>query len=134
VPRAASDATVIELPRDELLREFERHPGLARRMIASLAREVQALTAHAHALTRKDAPARFAGWLTAQVEPAAGDAARARIRLGSRKRDLAGQLGVTPETLSRVMRGFSESGLIRVAGYTLEVLDLPALRALAERE
>ena len=60
-----------------------------------------------------------------------GDAQQAVVTLHERKRDIAAQLGITPETLSRLLRQLSRKGLIEVRGYTVSVQDLGALRTLA---
>jgi CRP-like cAMP-binding protein len=129
---ASAEAVVVELPRDALLPVLERYPGLARRLIASLAREAHALAANTHELMHKDAPARFAAWLAQRCDADEGASQHAVVRLGERKRDIASQLAITPETLSRLMRSLSRQGIISVAGYTVQVLDLPALRRAAE--
>ena len=54
------------------------------------------------------------------------------VRLADRKRDVASQLAITPETLSRLMRSFSRQGLIEVAGYDVRVIDPQALARLAQ--
>jgi CRP-like cAMP-binding protein len=59
------------------------------------------------------------------------DPHRGVVQLPMRKRDIASQLAITPETLSRLMRSFSSQGVIQVAGYTVHVIDLPALARLA---
>lgn len=56
---------------------------------------------------------------------------RAVVRLGERKRDIASQLAVTPETLSRLMRSLTRQGLISVAGYTVFIGDVEGLRRIA---
>lgn len=55
----------------------------------------------------------------------------ATLRLQERKRDIAQQLAMTPETLSRLMRGFEARGVLAVRGYQVEVRDVAGLRALA---
>ena len=50
------------------------------------------------------------------------------IRLPAEKRQIAAQLGMTRETLSRVLPALAASGL-RVAGDRLQVDDLAAARA-----
>ena len=45
---------------------------------------------------------------------------------------MAAQLGITPETFSRNLRALSTRKLIEVSGYSIKVLNLPALRALAQ--
>lgn len=129
--RAMALATIVELPREALWPVLERQPALARRMIMSLAREARALAVNTHALMHKDAPARLAAWLQAHCLPIDGAPGRGVVQLPMRKRDIASQLAITPETLSRLMRSFSGQGVISVAGYTVHVLDLPALTRLA---
>jgi CRP-like cAMP-binding protein len=123
-------ASVIELPREALAARLANFPGLAQRLIHGLAREVQALAVNTHALMHKDAPARLAQWLYQRCEPVAGAEGQAIVRLHERKRDVASQLSITPETLSRLMRSFSRKGVIEVSGYNLRVLDPAALEQL----
>jgi CRP-like cAMP-binding protein len=129
--RATSEAVVLDLPRDALQAELRHHPGLAHHLVTSLAHEVQALTHNTHDLVHKAAPSRFAAWLAQRCTPADAAGQRAVVRLAERKRDIASQLAITPETLSRVMRSLTRQGMISVAGYTVQVLDMAALRALA---
>ena len=110
---------------------LHRHPDLASRLIENLAREVHALAFNNHELMHKDAPARLARWLRQRCLPMPGCAGQALVQLRERKRDVASQLAITPETLSRLLRSLAQQGLIRVAGYTVQVLDLPALEQLA---
>lgn len=130
--QACTLAKVIELPLDALQAQLEHHPALARRLIQGLANEVQALEVNTHELMHKDAPARLAQWLHQRCEPLDGAAGQAVVHLHERKRDVASQLAITPETLSRLMRSFSGQGVIEVAGYTVRVLDVPALERLAQ--
>ena len=130
--QALSAASVIELPRDALESRLLRFPALAQRLIQGLAREVQALAVNTHELMHKDAPARLAQWLHQRCEPATDAAGQAMVRLHERKRDVASQLAITPETLSRLMRNFSRQGVIEVCGYNLRVLDPAALERLAQ--
>lgn len=126
--RASSETVVVELPCDALRARLEQHPALARRLITSLAHEVQNLSVNTHALMHKDAPARFAAWLVQRLD---GGDSRGQIHLDERKRDIASQLAITPETLSRLMRSLARQGVIAVAGYSVQVLDVPALRRVA---
>ena len=133
--QALGAAWVVELPRDLLGVRLAEHPDLARGLIQALAREVQALTANTHELMHKDAPARLAQWLFQRCEPlegAAGAAGQAVVKLHERKRDVASQLAITPETLSRLMRSFTRQGVIEVSGYNVRVIDPPALGRLAQ--
>ena len=128
--QALTAASVIDLPQDALAGRLPLLPGLAQRLIHGLAHEVQALAVNTHELMHKDAPARLAQWLHQRCEPVADAEGQAIVRLHERKRDVASQLAITPETLSRLMRSFSRKGLIEVSGYTLRVLDPAALERL----
>jgi CRP-like cAMP-binding protein len=133
---ALTPVRVAELARAPLQALLDRRPSLAQRLLVSLAGEVRRLTVHAHDLMHKDAPARLASWLCDRCQPVeatphAGLSNRAVVRLAERKSDIASQLGMTPETMSRLMRTLSDQGVIAVEGYTLQVLDLRALQRLA---
>jgi CRP-like cAMP-binding protein len=130
--RALSAVNLLALPRDATVDLLERHPGLAPCLIDVLAREVQALSHSTHELMHKDAPARLAAWLVQHAQVLPESAQRAVVQLTMRKRDIASQLAITPETLSRLMRSLAGQGLLRVAGYTVHVLDLPALARVAQ--
>ena len=130
--QALGAASVIDLPQAALADRLAQLPGLAQRLIHGLALEVQALAANTHELMHKDAPARLAQWLHRRCEPVAGAEGQAIVRLHERKRDVAAQLAITPETLSRLMRSFSRQGVIEVNGYTLRVLDPVALARLGQ--
>jgi CRP-like cAMP-binding protein len=129
--RAMSPAAVAEWPLDVLAAQVGHRPALARVLIEALARQVQALALHTHELMHMDAPSRLAAWLHQRCEADPAAPGRALVRLAERKRDIASQLAITPETLSRLMRSFMRQGVIEVSGYTVRVLDPRALAALA---
>lgn len=130
--RAVSSLVVVELPREDMQALLGVQPVLARRLVASLAREAHSLTLNTHGLMHKDAPARFAQWLVERCQPYADSPRRGVVKLNERKRDIASQLAITPETLSRLMRSLSRQGMISVAGYTVNVADLDGLKRVAE--
>lgn len=131
---AVSDVTVLELPRMALTTLLDDDPQLGSLLIQALAREVRTLTLNTHELMHKDAPARLAAWLHQRCAPVPEVPGQAQVLLRERKRDIASQLAITPETLSRLMRSFMTQGVIDVSGYNVRVLDLPALRKLAQDE
>lgn len=128
---ALTPARVAELARAPLQALLDQRPQLAQALLVSLAREVHRLTVHTHELMHKDAPARLASWLCARQQPLDADPDRGVVQLAERKSDIASQLGMTPETMSRLMRNLSDRGVIEVEGYTVRVLDPKALRRIA---
>ncbi len=134
--RATSEAVVVDLPVDAVRAALTVHPQLARHLVVSLSREVQSLSMNTHELMHKDAPARFAAWLLQRLHNQrwqGGPTAHATplVHLGERKRDIASQLAITPETLSRLMRALTRQGVLSVSGYNVQVLDVPALERTA---
>jgi CRP-like cAMP-binding protein len=131
--QANGPAVVAELPREPLRQLLERQPGLSMRVIQSLAREHQTVASQTHGLMHLAAPARLAQWLRQNAKPSgSAPQAQAVVRLSERKRDLAAQLAIAPETLSRLLRSFTRQGVIDVAGYTVHVLDRDALDRMAQ--
>jgi len=121
-------------------------PALMRAVGQQLATRVRSLNDTLHDVVTADVPARLARWLLRRLEaqpgwtdvPGAPDAAdptdvagAQTLRLTEQKQAIAAQIGTTSETLSRALRRLADSGILRVAGYELTLLDLPALRAIA---
>jgi len=129
--RAVVAVQVAELPRVALQALLLQRPSLVPGFLAVLAEEVRRLSLHTHELMHKDASGRLAAWLHRHLlQPSPG--APALLHLSERKRDIAAQLGMSPETLSRQMRLLSQRGLIAVRGYHVQVLDGTGLQRLAQ--
>lgn len=127
--RALEDSCLLELPLEHMRGLLAREPQMLDRLLLALARAVHGLTCVTHDLMHKDAERRLAAWLLQHCEPA--EAGAVQVSLKERKRDIAAQLAITPETLSRMMRQLNRKGVIEVQGYKVKVLDLASLRQLA---
>jgi CRP-like cAMP-binding protein len=99
-------------------RQVMQELALSQRQLAELSLSRLALDAHA----------RCADWLLHQAEPA-GDSLAVQLTL--RKRQIAEQLGMAPETLSRIFRDLREQGLINGRGRTVNLVDPGRLRMMA---
>ncbi len=77
----------------------------------------------------KDAEARCAEWLLSHAHPS--DQGLMAVELKQRKRSIAAQLGIAPETFSRVLRHLREQSLISGSGRVLNLLNPSGLRSLA---
>lgn len=77
----------------------------------------------------KDAEARCAEWLLRHAQTSAQGALA--VMLQQRKRLIAAQLGIAPETLSRVLRHLRERSLISGSGRVVNLVDPIGLRSLA---
>ncbi|WP_442775209.1 Crp/Fnr family transcriptional regulator [Sphaerotilus montanus] len=126
--QALSDVVVADLPLDAVRDQMSIHPTLAQQFCETLAQQVQQMTMASRNLLHNDAPARLAQWLLQRLPQRSG---QAELRLQERKRDIAQQLAMSPETLSRLMRSFELRGVLSVRGYQVQVRDVDELRALA---
>lgn len=77
----------------------------------------------------KDAEARCAEWLLRHAQTSAQGSVA--VMLQQRKRLIAAQLGIAPETLSRVFRHLRERSLISGSGRVVHLVDPGGLRLLA---
>ena len=104
-------------------------PGAAQAVLTDVAMAHRRQTEFAMSRLAKDAEARCAEWLLSHAcFGAKGDLA---VELQQRKRSIAAQLGIAPETLSRVLRHLREKRLISGSGRVLNLLNPGALRSLA---
>jgi len=127
--RVLTPAQLLELDVDAVREMLARQPAMAERLLACMALNVHSLTGVTHDLMHKDAEKRLAAWLL-QLSRRSAEGPDV-VALGERKRDIAAQLAITPETLSRMMRQLKLKGLIEVQGYSVRLLDLAALATLA---
>lgn len=101
----------------------------ARSVLIDLALTQRRQTEFAVSRMAKDAESRCAEWLLSHaVRQEEGVLA---VELQQRKRSIATQLGITPETFSRVLRHLRDQSLISGSGRVLHVINPQALRALA---
>jgi CRP-like cAMP-binding protein len=77
----------------------------------------------------KDAEARCAEWLLRHADPV--DHGVPSVQLRQHKRLIAAQLGIAPETFSRVLRHLRERRFIAGSGRVLSLTDPGGLRSLA---
>lgn len=141
-----TSSAVLELPHlvdavaDTPVVLHQVHIDAFRKAIANLSESAQAVltdVARAHrrqtefAVSRlaKDAESRCAEWLLTHAE--SGDQGQLAVELHQRKRSIAVQLGIAPETFSRVLRHLREQSLISGSGRVLNLVNPSALRSLA---
>jgi CRP-like cAMP-binding protein len=111
---------------------LETLPSAARSVLYDVARGHRQQAELAISRLAKDAEARCAEWLLRHAEPAQNSPdTLAVVMLRQRKRLIAEQLGIAPETFSRVLRQLRERSLISGSGRVLNLVNLNGLRALA---
>lgn len=126
---AVQDSVLILLRRDEFLQLLRDNPDVSFRLMGSMAVWAHRLVSSIEALALRDASSRFAGFVLSRA-PAVGDGMV--VDLGMPKQVLASHLGMTGETLSRLLARFEADGLISVKGRKLTILSAAELADVAE--
>lgn len=121
---ALEPSKVIVVQRTGFRDLISRNPELSLHMLASMSLHLKHLVQTLQDYKGRQIEGRLADWLlknAGEEEPS--------FKLPVSKKNLAGQLGVTSETLSRTFARFRDEGLIRVEGPRVHVLNRAGLRA-----
>lgn len=128
---AAVQATdLILLHKDEFMQLLMEQPEVSLRLMASMATWAHRLVSSIESLTLKDASSRFATFLLSKMPDGAKDGVV--VELGMAKQTLASHLGMTGETLSRLLAKFEADGLIASRGRRVHLRSIEDMRELAE--
>jgi CRP-like cAMP-binding protein len=114
----------------DFVTEVQALPEASQNLLMDMARSQRQQTEMAVSRLAKDADARCAEWLLRHAQPdeLVGGLA---VKLTERKRTIAAQLGISPETFSRVLRHLRDRQLISGGGRVLGLPNPQALRELA---
>lgn len=126
---AETDVVLRRIPLARFRQSLAAMPVAARTVLQDVATAHRRQTELAVSRLAKDAEARCAEWLLRHAQP--GEKGELAVPLEQRKRLIAAQLGIAPETLSRVLRHLRERSLISGTGRVLNLLDPGGLRVLA---
>jgi CRP-like cAMP-binding protein len=127
---AIDDSLVAEIPAAPILRLMEHDPRFGRNVARAMAENYLGLLAEYGASLQQSALQRLAAYLESLARPnSSPDTWIARLPVS--KTAVAARLGITKETLSRLLRELANRGLIVVVHRDIEVRDLPALTLAA---
>jgi CRP-like cAMP-binding protein len=121
---ALADTGLLVVPAAPVLALFDDDPRFARGLLSSICRKLQSVVADFESASAHGARERLAGYLASLGESSAS--------LPAEKRVIAARLGMSQETLSRLLRGFIDEGLIAVAKREIRLLDRARLSAAAQ--
>jgi CRP-like cAMP-binding protein len=124
-----TDAELVRMPADKVQAWVAGLPLAARHMVLDLAMANRRQTEASLGLLVKGAEARFAEWLLHHAEATGQNTVAVPLR--ERKRSIAVQLGIAPETFSRILRSLREQGLVSQSGSVLNLIDPGGLQQLA---
>lgn len=119
---ALTDSLVISVPANALLRLLGADPGFARSALRELSDNYLDLLDEFQANVQKNAVQRLASYLVSLAEPN-GTPHTWIARLPVSKTILADRLGITKETMSRLLRELMAQGAIDVAQRDITILD-----------
>ncbi|MFH1499814.1 MAG: Crp/Fnr family transcriptional regulator [Verrucomicrobiota bacterium] len=128
---ALEPSQVIVVSKPHFRELIRRQPELSLQMLGSMSLHLKHLVQSLQDIKGRQIEYRLAEWLLGQTAGDAGSEA-AEFALPMTKKVLAGQLGVTSETLSRTLARFRREGLIVVTGARIRIIDSAGLRAYAE--
>jgi len=121
---------IVEIGAESFLRLFDGDRHVAKAMVASMSTWLLRLVGRVEELTVLSAGARLARFVLDL--PSSNSADGLVVELPLAKKDLAASLGITPETLSRLLRKWQDLEIVRGDGASIVVLDSDALVAIAE--
>ncbi len=124
---AVSDARVGRIPADHIVRCIRQSPDIALAMIASVSQHMHQLVQQVEQLKAQSGVQRVAEFLASLSLAEQGQCA---VALPYDKVLIAGQLGLTPESLSRAFARLRTIGVMVEASHVV-VRDVAKLRALA---
>ena len=126
---AETEVVLRRIPLTEFRASLSGGSMAALAVLTDVARAHRQQTELAVSRLAKDAEARCAEWLLRHAEST--DKGVCSVKLQLRKRLIAAQLGIAPETLSRVLRHLRERSLISGSGRIVNLVDPGGLRSLA---
>jgi CRP-like cAMP-binding protein len=137
-PRSASvialeDSEVAVIDRAPLLKLLESCPRLAISMLGVLAQRVRTLTTRCEHLSSMDVGGRLAKTLLNLAKmhgESTGGTVRLRVRLS--QQDLGSMVGATRESINKLMRSWSEDGVLAREAGRLVIRDVRALNSMLD--
>ena len=123
-----AETTLLVVRRSVLQGLLARNAEMAMGMLAGMSAKLREFNQLIEQLSLKDVPARLANALLSMPAAAGTDT----VVLKQTKRELAGQTGTIPETLSRALKKLKTAGMIDVNGAEITLLDPDALARIAD--
>lgn len=123
--QALADTLLLHVDKDTLVKEIDKRPGFARKMLAGLSQRLHALISDVESYSLRSGTQRVIGYLLKGETCEDGQ----QFRLETSKTVIASRLNLTPEHFSRILHDLSVSGLIVVSGRDITILDSAKLSA-----
>ncbi|MCA1293310.1 Crp/Fnr family transcriptional regulator [Paenibacillus sp. alder61] len=125
----ADEADICRIHRADFLEVLRRSPDTAARFMSALSSQLEEADSWASVLTLLEAERRLAKMLLyfrQKTDPSANE-----FKLPVSKKELAGVIGATPETLSRKLGQLADAGIVSVSRRVIRIRKEAELRRLA---
>lgn len=131
---ALVDTHLVFVPDKAVDRILDEDPAMARLMLASMAKRLQAKIQDIAMLSLQSATQRIIAYILGAMrdfgsDPAGQTGPSTTVELPALKQVLASRLGMTPETFSRAVRTLTAEGLLSMDGSVVQIPDIAALDA-----
>ncbi len=100
----------------KMFEKIKENPEFAMKLLGMFARRLSFLTEKIKEMSTEDAKDRLYNYLKKQSDE------NGLIKLKLPKKEISSQIGVSPETFSRVLRKLSEEGVISINGKIIKIL------------
>ncbi len=132
---ALVDTHLVFVPAAAVDRILDGDPAMARLMLASMAKRLQAKIQDIAMLSLQSASQRIVAYVLGAMRDDAGQSGPSTtVELPALKQVLASRLGMTPETFSRAIRTLAAEGLLTMDGSVMQIPDIAALDAYARAQ
>jgi len=123
---ALSDSVLCQIPNDAYLDLIYMNPDACMRLLSDISRHLHARVREIERLTVQNARDRLVSYLLEHVVETNDDEATIRVELP--RHVIASRLSITPETLSRLLRGLVEDRILTIEDRIIFVHSLSRLR------
>ena len=123
---ALTDATLVRIPNKDYVELIDSNRDACMRLLGDISRHLHGLVREIERLTVQNAGARLVSYLLEHVVDSNDD--EATIRLELPRHVIASRLSITPETLSRLLRGLVDERVITIEDRVIFVHNLSRLR------
>lgn len=128
--KAVDDTQVIAVNAYQFSQFLRTHPHLTWKMLGVMSRRLHHLVGEIRSLSLHNAEQKVAGYLLRNIDPELPEHCVARPITNTKRSALASHLGVTPETLCRVLTHFRKRGWISVDDRLITIADPGSLESL----
>ena len=130
--KALETSMVCEIPYDTLDTLSNSVPKLKKQILRMMSTEIRSDQEMLTLLNRKNAEQRLATFIsTLSTRYQARGLSSTEFRLSMTRSDIGNYIGLTVETISRLLNRFHKSGLIQVEGKLIKILDAEQLKISA---